>query len=89
MYPLPNKPSFYGGALLAPHPTPKLENHLFSAVRDCLFNIFAAILHIGGRSPIRNLRTRHAVVTGTQLSWERQGLPTEIWRRNLLEMGNK
>jgi len=36
-----------------------------SAVRDCLFNLFAATLLIGGRSSIRNLRTRHAVVTGT------------------------
>jgi hypothetical protein len=40
-----------------------------SAVHDCLFNIFAATLHIGGRSSIRNLRTRHAMVTGTHLSW--------------------
>ena len=39
-----------------------------SAVRDCLFNIFAATLHIAGRSSIRNLRTRHAVLTGTDLS---------------------
>jgi len=30
-----------------------------SVVRDCLFNIFAATLHIGGSSSIRNLRTRH------------------------------
>ena len=28
----------------------------------------ATTLHIGGRSSIRNLRTRHAVVTGTHLS---------------------
>jgi hypothetical protein len=28
--------------LLAPRPTPKLEDHPLSAVRDCLFNIFAA-----------------------------------------------
>jgi hypothetical protein len=28
--------------LLAPRPTAKLEDHLLSAVRDCLFNIFAA-----------------------------------------------
>ena len=34
-----------------------------SAVRDCLFTIFAATLHTGGRSSIRNLRTCHAVVT--------------------------
>jgi hypothetical protein len=60
---------FYGEELLAPRPTPKLEDHPLSAVGDCLFNLFAATLHIGGRSSIRNLRTRHAVVTGTHLSW--------------------
>ena len=52
---------FHGEALLAPRPTPKLEDYPSSAVRDCLFNLFAATLHIGGRSSIRNLRTRHAV----------------------------
>ena len=36
-----------------------------SAVRDCIFNLFASALHIGDRSPISNLKTRHAVVTGT------------------------
>jgi hypothetical protein len=53
--------------LLAPRPTPKLEDHTSSAVRGCLFNLFTATLHIGGRSSIRNLRTRHAVVTGTHI----------------------
>jgi hypothetical protein len=47
---------------------PKLEDHFLSAVRVCLFNIFEATLHIRGRSSIRNLRTPHAVVTGTHLS---------------------
>jgi hypothetical protein len=42
--------------------------HPLSAVRDGLFNIFAVTLQIGDRSSIRNLRTRHAVVTGTHLS---------------------
>jgi len=56
---------FYREGLLAPRPTPKLEDHPSSVVRDCLFNLFAATLLIGGRSSIRNLRTRHAVVTGT------------------------
>jgi hypothetical protein len=37
-------------------PTPKLEYHPFLAVRDCIFDIFAATL-------IRKLRTLHAVVT--------------------------
>ena len=56
---------FHGEELLAPRPTPKLEDHPLSVVRYCLFNILAATLHIGGHSSIRNLRTRHAVVTGT------------------------
>ena len=56
---------FYREGLLAPHPTPKLEDQPSSAVRDCLFNLFAATLLIRGRSSIRNLRTRNAVVTGT------------------------
>jgi hypothetical protein len=36
---------FYGEELLAARPTPKLEDHPLSAVRDCLFKIFAATLH--------------------------------------------
>ena len=59
---------FYGEELLARRPTTKLEEHNLSAVRDCLFNIFAAILHFDCRSSIRNLRTDHALVTGTHLS---------------------
>jgi hypothetical protein len=34
---------FYGGKLLAPRPTPKLKGQPLSAVRDCLFNIFASV----------------------------------------------
>ena len=58
------KASFYGEELLAPRPTPKLEDNPLSVVRDCLFSIFGATVHIG-RS-IRKLRTRHAVATGTR-----------------------
>jgi hypothetical protein len=36
---------FYGKELLAPRPNPKLEDHPLSAVRDCLFNVFATTLH--------------------------------------------
>ena len=50
------------------HPPPQLEDHPLSAVRDCLFTIFAANLHIGGRSSIRNLRTRHVEETQNNLS---------------------
>jgi hypothetical protein len=44
--------------LLAPRPTPKLEDHLLSFVHDCLLPFIA-----GGRASIRIPRTRHAVVT--------------------------
>ena len=54
--------------LLALRPTTKLEDHPLSAVRDSLLNILAATLHIGGRSSVRKLTSRHAVVTGTLLS---------------------
>jgi hypothetical protein len=66
----------FRGELLAPCPTPKLEDHTLLAVCDCLFNIFAATLHIEGHSHIRNLRTRNAVVTGPHLS-----LITGEWRK--------
>jgi hypothetical protein len=59
---------FYGEELLALRPNPKLEDHPLSAVRDCLVNIFAANLHIGGRSSIRKLRTRHALEIRSHLS---------------------
>jgi len=55
------------GGVVSTSPNPQLEDHPSSAVRDCLFNLFAAPLHIGGRSSIRNLRTRHAVVTRTRV----------------------
>jgi hypothetical protein len=63
------RPVFCVRFLLTPRPTPKVEDYTLSAVRDFLFNTFAATLHIGGRSSLRNLRTRHAMVTGTHLSW--------------------
>ena len=45
-----NRTRFHSEELLALRPTPKLEDHPLSAVRHCLFNIFAATLHIGSRS---------------------------------------
>ena len=64
MCPFYNKASFYSEGLSAPRPTPTLEDHELLAVRDCLFNIFAATLDTGGCSSICNLRTHHAMVTG-------------------------
>jgi hypothetical protein len=57
---------FYGEELLAPRPTPKLEDHpcrLSATAYLQLPSIF------GGRSSIRNPRTRHAVVTGIHWTW--------------------
>jgi hypothetical protein len=70
-----NKIRFDGEEFLALRPTTKLEDNPLSAVSDCLFNIFAATLHIGGRSSIRNLRACHAVATRTHLSHGRNVTP--------------
>jgi hypothetical protein len=59
---------FCGEELLAHRPNSTPDDYSLSAVRDCLFNTFAATLHIGGRSFIRGVRTRHSVVRGTNLS---------------------
>jgi hypothetical protein len=46
MYPFRNVVKFYGEELLAsPNPL-ELEDHPLSAVRDCLFSIFTATLHM-------------------------------------------
>jgi hypothetical protein len=73
---------FYREDLLKLRPTLKLEDHHLSAIRDCLFNIFADTLHIGGRSSTRNLRTLRAVATGTHLSL----LVTYIYRHEGLRL---
>jgi hypothetical protein len=53
---------FYGEELLAPRPTPKLEGHPLSAVRNCLFNVFAATLHI--RRPFLHPQSEDAPCRG-------------------------
>jgi hypothetical protein len=68
--------------LLAPRPTPKVKDQPSSAVRGCLFNLFIATLYIEGRFSIRNLRTRHVVVTGTHIHGK-----FFLTMRNALEKG--
>ena len=63
---------FYGEQLSAPRPTPQARG---PPLVDCpwlLIQYICGTLHIGGRSSICNLRTPHAVVTGTHLSWPLQ-----------------
>jgi len=60
--------SFYCEELLAPCPSPKLEDHPLLTVGDCLFKIFVVTLRIRSRSFFRNPRTRRAMVTGIHLS---------------------
>jgi hypothetical protein len=60
--------SSYGEELSRTLPNRKLEDYPLSSVRTCLFNTFAATIHIGDRSSFRKLGARHAVVTGTHLS---------------------
>jgi len=76
---------FVQGGVVSTSPIPKLEDYPSSAVRDCLFNLFAATLLIGGRSSIRNLRTRHALVTRTHclvLNTDKfsSEIPDRLWR---------
>jgi hypothetical protein len=66
----------YGKELSAPRPNPKLEDYPLSSVRNFLFNMFAATLLY---SSIRNLRTRHAVVTDTHLSRYTSNKHTKIY----------
>jgi len=49
-----------------------------------LFNTFAATLHTEGRSSIRKPMTRHAVLTGTQLSWHSFPSSVNIFSRSAL-----
>jgi hypothetical protein len=79
---LRNKDGFYYEELSAPRSIPKLEHYPLSAVRDWLFNIFAATLLIGGRSSSHNLRTRHDVLTATGLSRTERLLiiPSSVYR---------
>jgi hypothetical protein len=81
---------FYREGLLAPRPTPKLDEHTLLAVQDCLFNLFAATLHIEGCSSIRILRTRHAVVTGTHyiVSSTTPALISKWWSRAKSVLGS-
>jgi hypothetical protein len=53
---------FYGEELLAPRPIPNLEAHPLSTVRDCLFSVFAATLHI--RRPFRHPQPEDAPCRG-------------------------
>jgi hypothetical protein len=53
-----NKYLVLRGRVVKPRPTPRLEDHPISAVRDCLFNIFAATLHIWRPSPLSATRGR-------------------------------
>jgi len=56
----------WGGGV-STSPNPQAGGPPLVGFRYCLLNIFAAILHTGGLSSIRNLSTRLALVTGTHL----------------------
>jgi hypothetical protein len=60
---------FYGEELLVPRPTPKSEDHPFSATRDCLFNIYTDPPYLEMIVSIHNLRTSPSAATGTHLTW--------------------
>jgi hypothetical protein len=53
---------FYGEELITLRPTSNLEDHPFSAVRDCLFSVFAATLH--SRRPFHHPQPEDAPCRG-------------------------
>jgi len=77
---------FYREGLLAPRPTPKLEDHPSSAVRDWLFNSFAATLLIRGEE-----RGVYRVFMGKPDGKKPMGIPRHRWvdniRMDLQEVG--
>ena len=63
-----NEDYFYNVRLLASRQTPKLKNNSWSDVHDCLFNIFAANLHIWRPTPPSATQgTRHAGLHNDEL----------------------
>jgi len=60
---------FYVEELLAPRPSPRLEDHSLSPVRDLLFYIFSATLHIWRPSAIPANRGRTKPWWRTQIMW--------------------
>ena len=68
-----NMTRFYDEELLTLRPNPQLEDTLcrLSATAYSIYSQLSSVS--GGRSSIRNLRTRHAVATGTHLSWTIHG----------------
>jgi hypothetical protein len=65
MFTFRNKASFYGEDLSAPRPKPKAGGPPLVGCPRLLIPYIRSYLYIGGRSSIRNLGLRHAVVTGT------------------------
>ena len=56
---------FLQGGVVRASPNPQRGGPPLWAVSDCFINLLVANLYIGGRSPIRNIRTRNDVVIGT------------------------
>jgi hypothetical protein len=64
-----NKLIFYGGGLIAPRPPPNWRT-TSCRLSVAVYSIYSQLTSIaGGRSSVRNLSTRHAVGTGTHLTW--------------------
>jgi hypothetical protein len=63
-----NNLNFDGETLLAPRSTSVLDDHPLSVVRDCLFNVFKANLHICRRSPLTAVDAPHLQAVSSNCS---------------------
>ena len=57
------------GGVVSTSPNPQAGGPPLVGCPRLLIQFIRSYLHIGGRSSIRNLKTRHAVVTGTHYTW--------------------
>jgi hypothetical protein len=81
-----NKLAFYDEELLAPCPTPKLEDHPLLAVHDYFLSIYATTLHIWRSSPPSTTR-RHAMLYGICLTiWVNGHKRNNNWRTWINQM---
>jgi hypothetical protein len=69
--------------LLAPRPTPRLDDHPLSGVRDCLFNIFAVYKVLVGKSEGKRPldRPRRRWEDGIRMDRRETGLGGVDWIR--------
>jgi len=83
-----NKLVSYSEELLAPCPTPKLEDHPLPAIHCCSFSIFAATLHIWRLSPLSTTQGCAMLWWQVMVLSNLPVLPSYPWTSSLFSLSN-